>query len=133
MSFGKITLDKADIIFSKYIRLRDDFKCVRCQRFYRDGNGLQNSHFFGRGMESTRFDVQNCDSLCPGCHQFWGSVDRESYRVFKIKQLGQRGFDLLTLRAKTPTKKDRKIMYLLWTQEYKKLLTEKKKTHSKFI
>lgn len=117
---NRIKLDKADSVFSKYIRLRDK-KCLRC------GSGVtfndkglpvthQASHFFGRGKESTRFDEENVDTLCTGCHQEWGSADREAYRVFKIKQLGQRGFDLLTLRANTPGKKDRKMAHLYWSK-----------------
>lgn len=127
MSFGKIRLDKADIIFSKYIRLRDNFTCQRCFNYFRDGKGLQASHYFGRGMESTRFDLENVDSLCAGCHQYWGSVDREDYRIFKIRQLGMRRFELLTLRAKTPGKKDRKMAYLTWNLAYKDLLKQKTK------
>ena len=85
MSFGKITLDKADTMFSRYIRVRDKF-CQRCGRKGEPNKdsefiiGLQNSHYFGRGIESTRFDPDNCDALCAGCHQIWGSDDREAYR-----------------------------------------------------
>lgn len=111
----KIRLDKADQTFSKYIRKRDG-RCCRCGSI----NGLQASHYFGRGKESTRFDPENVDSLCFGCHQYWGSTNREEYRNFKIKQLGQRGFDLLCLRAETYCKKDRHLSYLY----AKKLLEE---------
>jgi hypothetical protein len=44
-----------------------------------------------------------------GCHQIWGSEDREAYRTFKIKQLGQEKFDALTVRANTYCKRDRKM------------------------
>lgn len=51
---------------------------------------------------------------------FWGS-HHEEYRAFKIKQLGQREYDILTLRANTPGKKDRKLMLIYWTQRLKDL------------
>ena len=113
----KIKIDKADQEFSLYIRRRDK-KCVRCGspgKPDKDGNpvvGLQNSHYFGRGKESTRFDPQNCDSLCFGCHQYWGSEDREAYRNFKIKQLGEEGYKRLVIRANSLVKKDRSFSLL---------------------
>ncbi len=109
----KIRLDKADTTFSQYIRTRDSWSCVRCGMYYAPPTtSLQCSHYFGRGKESTRFDPENCDALCWGCHHYWGSVNREDYRNFKIKQLGQKGFDALTLRANSYKKKDRKMAYL---------------------
>ena len=109
----QIKLDKADVVFSQVIRLRDK-ECVRCHsRVKFNNNGLpvshQNSHYFGRGQESTRFCLENCDTLCYGCHVAWGSKDREDYRSFKIKQLGEEGFSLLKLKSKTPQRKDRKL------------------------
>lgn len=122
MSFGRIKLDKADVVFSEYIRRRDG-ACCRCGR-QGDGKhrivGLQNSHFFGRKNENTRFDPENCDALCAGCHQFWGSDNREDYRYFKLKQLGEDRFNALQVRANTFQKKDR---YMSWLQA-KALLKE---------
>jgi len=122
----KIRLDLADKEFSRYIRLRDK-KCVRCHRLGENNiegepiNGLQCSHYFGRSKESTRFDEQNCDSLCFGCHQYWGSTDREAYREFKIKQLGENGFKILTLRANLYKKKDRAMSLLIIKELIKNL------------
>lgn len=105
----KIKIDKADKLFSRYIRLRDK-RCVRCGKLGEgeEGiNGLQNSHFFGRGMESTRFDVENCDAVCFGCHQYWGSKDREAYREYKIQTLGRAKYNELVKRARQLVKKNR--------------------------
>ena len=109
----KIKIDQADAIFSQVIRLRDK-ECRRCHSKVKfNDKGLpishQNSHYFGRGQESTRFYLDNCDCLCHGCHVIWGSKDKEDYGDFKIKQLGLNGFNLLLLKSKTPQKKDRKI------------------------
>ena len=109
----RIKIDKADRVFSEYIRLRDGV-CVRCKSpviFNEKGLPIthQNSHYYGRGAENTRFDMDNCDCLCFSCHIIWGSKDREDYREFKLKQLGKDRFDLLLLKSKTYHKKDRKM------------------------
>ena len=110
-----IKIDPADKIFSIFIRRRDK-RCVRC---FRQGEGelgilgLQNSHFFGRSKESTRFCPENCDSLCYGCHQYWGSTDREAYRNFKVKQLGEDGFLRLVAQENLVQKKDRKMSLII--------------------
>lgn len=109
-----LKLDKADVVFSLFVRTRDDWTCQRCHKKYTPPtNALHNSHYFGRGREGTRFEPDNCDALCHGCHQHWGSADKEGYRAFKIKQLGQKRFDTLTLQANTYTKKDRKMSLLI--------------------
>ncbi len=113
----KVKIDQADKYFSLWIRKRDDWTCRRCLK--RDEGGMQNSHYFGRSRESTRFDPLNCDTLCYGCHQYWGSTNREDYRQFKIMQLGEKGYDLLTLRANTYSKKDRKLQAILWKEKLK--------------
>jgi len=64
-------------------------------------------------METVRFDPENCDALCFGCHRYWEKEDREGYRVFKIRQLGQAGFDALNLRAHLTGKKDRKMALII--------------------
>lgn len=118
-----IKLDKADIMFSKYIRKRDG-KCMRCKRSGtgKDGiEGLQASHYFGRRSEGTRFDPCNVDALCAGCHQYWGSDDKEGYRDFKIKQLGENGFKMLQVSWRTYHKKDRKLAYLIAKKLYESL------------
>lgn len=112
----KIKIDPADKTFSQYIRTRDR-KCMRCLSPVEfNDQGLptthQASHYYGRGKESTRFDPDNVDTLCMGCHRYWGGDDREAYREFKLKQLGQKGFDLLQVRANTYQKKDRKLSLL---------------------
>lgn len=109
----RVKIDLADKTFSQYIRLRDR-SCARCGSLVELNNaGLpvshQASHYYGRVREATRFDPENVDCLCYGCHKIWGSDDKEGYRQFKIKQLGQRNFDLLTLRAGQYQKKDRKL------------------------
>lgn len=122
----KIRTDKADTAFSQVIRLRDKM-CLRCKSPVKlNDKGMPvshtNSHYFGRGKENTRFDLENCDTLCMGCHQYWGSDNREDYREFKIRQLGEEGFKKLRIRAEMYKKKDRQASYLY----SKKLLDEQR-------
>jgi hypothetical protein len=124
----KIKIDVADTLFSQWIRIRDK-SCRRCgSRVEFNDKGLpishQNSHYFGRSAESTRFDPENGDCLCWGCHQYWGSDDKEGYRNFKIKQLGVIGFKLLEFRHNSYKKKDRKFEALIWREALKKILKE---------
>lgn len=143
MSFFKLKAkrDRADTLFSLFIRARDGWKCQRCGRQWKEGDGgLTNSHFFGRTAESVRFDPENCDALCMfPCHDEWehekgvtkgkhGAAIIEiprAYRLWKIEQLGARRFAALEVRANMTTKKDRK-MSLLYV---KALIAEAAKAH----
>lgn len=116
----RIKIDKADQLFSQYIRLRD-LECKRCHsrvvlndKDYPISHTA--SHFYGRGRENTRFEPDNVDTLCMGCHRIWGSDDREGYREFKLKQLGKRRFDSLMLQANTYCKRDRKLQAIVWKE-----------------
>lgn len=125
----KIKIDIADTLFSQWIRLRDK-ECVRCHsRVEFNDEGLpvthQASHYFSRAAESTRFYPENVDTLCYGCHQHWGSADKEGYREFKKKQLGVIGWKLLQFRHESYKKKDRKMERIIWRAALKKALQEK--------
>lgn len=107
-----IKIDAADKAFSWYVRLRDR-QCMRCHSPVRYNvlglpNSHQCSHYFGRMRQMTREDPENADTLCGACHRIWGSDDKEAYRDFKLKQLGEDGFASLILRAHAYKKKDRK-------------------------
>ncbi len=124
MSYIKI--DKADKVFSQYIRKRDK-KCVRCGspvEFNEKDLPIshQCSHYWGRGHEGTRFSDKNCDTLCYGCHSLWGHGDqRDGYKAFKIKQLGLEGFKRLDFQAHQVCKKDRKMALLISKELLKSL------------
>jgi 5-methylcytosine-specific restriction endonuclease McrA len=110
----KIRIDKADQLFSKWIRTRDNWTCQRCKKKYEEGNaGLHNSHFYGRSHESTRFEPSNCDALCFGCHHYF-TANPNDYTQWKLKQLGQKQFDALIVQSNTYHKKDRKMEEIKW-------------------
>lgn len=122
----RIKLDKADQYFSLYIRERDDWTCQKCHKKYeRYSKGLQCSHFHSRRHEGTRFDPNNGDSLCYGCHAYCESDKQSWYSDFKLKQLGKQGFDMLKLARETYCKKDRKLMLIICKQAYQDLCKQK--------
>ena len=121
MTWRRIKRDRADHWFSLYIRTRDGWTCQYCYKSFPVGAGnLHNSHFFTRETENTRFDEENCDAMCSYHHEYLGK-HHETYRNWKIKQLGEKRFELLVLRSNLRCKKDRKLMAFVWRQEYKKL------------
>ena len=124
----KAKLDRADTLFSRYIRLRDK-KCLYCGRegeMTKDGfpiKGLQNSHYWGRGHESTRFEPDNCMTLCAYHHNYLGHGEgRDEYRDMMIKKLGEKRFKTLELQKNTYKKKDRKLEVIIWKEALKKLI-----------
>lgn len=123
LMFGRMKTDVADALFSRWIRNRDKWTCQRCHKVYPSSGpesaGLHNSHYWGRGKESTRFEPDNCDALCMGCHMVWEKDERDQYKAFKIKQLGQKRFDSLMLQHNQYKKKDRKMERMIWRQALK--------------
>lgn len=102
---GKIKLKPADTLFSALIRDRDNWTCIRCKtRYTPPTNGLQCSHFWGRGNKKTRFDPLNCDALCYGCHARMEGNKQGEYRDIKIKQLGVKGYAELEKKARSTIK-----------------------------
>ena len=85
-----VKIDKYDTLFSKFIRTRDKWTCKRCGTYHQPPTkALHNSHYVGRGSWNTRYDEQNCDALCYGCHRVWGGDGKDDYKAFKIAQLGR--------------------------------------------
>jgi len=65
---------KLDIIFSKYIRLRDKGNpCVTCGAPWEFNH--QNGHFISRRHFATRWDEINAHSQCPKCN-LWGAGEQ---------------------------------------------------------
>jgi hypothetical protein len=121
----KIKIDTADKYFSLYVRIRDNWTCQRCKRKYKQGDrGITCSHFWSRRHENTRFDLENCDTLCFGCHSLWESDKQGDYRDFKIKQLGEKEYKNLMIRSNLPKKKDRKLDAIIWKKLYKNLINQ---------
>lgn len=118
----KISIDKADTVFSQYVRKRDSM-CLRCLspvKFNAKGLPVSHttSHFQGRRKEGTRFDEFNAVCLCMGCHSYFTANPAEHY-VWQVKRLGQESVNELVLRSNMYHKKDRNAEYLYWKNRLK--------------
>ena len=70
--------DKADEVFSKFIRKRDIKKWCITKRIERCTNRIQhNCHWIGRGWYSHRWDELNCNWWCASCNTF----NQEEHKV----------------------------------------------------
>jgi len=115
----KIKIDPLDRLFSKYIRLRAKGFCERCGQ-YKGFDGLQTSHFHGRGQKSVRYDPDNACALDFGCHQYFTSHPLEHTEFFK-NRLGDK-FDMLNSRARTPARYlDKEAIRLYLGEQIKEL------------
>lgn len=125
---GVWTLKKADTHFSKQIRARDG-KCMHPMGT-EDCVMLQNSHYIGRAVKSTRFDPENCVTICWFHHYKSKDLGFEyqkqtiekhgfdgQYTMFMRKFLGERRFTELMKRAKQQVKPKQAI------KDYQALIT----------
>jgi len=110
---------KWDKVFSDAVRTRDKWSCQRCNKYYPSGKrqGLHCSHFYGRAKYSTRFDFDNAEALCYGCHQYLGSHPEE-HRKHKMIRIGKSKFQKLTLRSNNRASK--KDLLSNWHYKYLK-------------
>jgi hypothetical protein len=97
-------LGRADKEFSLYIRTRDRH-CMNPRCPHRDRiNGLEwleCSHYFSRTILISRFDPENCFTLCHWCHALWENTKQGTYTKVMIRWLGQNKFDALVERVET--------------------------------
>ena len=78
----------ADIAFSKCIRERAGWKCERCgAQHAKSSQGLHCSHHHSRGNWSIRFDPNNAESLCYGCHSLAGGTEERRKEVLTDEQI----------------------------------------------
>ncbi|QGH73095.1 MAG: NinG protein [Podoviridae sp. ctviO18] len=82
----------ADTKFSHFIRDRDGGRCFFCGK-----QGSQNSHFWGRGKSALRYEPDNCDYSCGGCHMRHESNKQGLYADMKRRQLGEARYDQLRI------------------------------------
>lgn len=92
-----IKITPADKWFSMCVRLRAGWKCERCGS-QPDRRGLHCSHFHGRGKWAVRFDPDNAEALCMGCHLYLTANPAE-HRARMALKLGPWRFEALQERA----------------------------------
>jgi len=121
---GKAKIFPSDREWSKYIRTRDNWTCQRCSKQYDPPtSALHCSHFWSRGNWSVRFDEDNTEALCYGCHSYLGGNPVEFHKYY-LEKLGQERFDALEKRRNTP--KSGSIKYLK-SKEFRLTIKEKMK------
>ena len=123
---GKRLENRLDRAFSELVRRRSGGVCAMhkvypdvCKSPHNHYKGMDNSHtLIGRRNKSTRYDWDNCDALCKGCHRKVEESALLAYE-FKLKQLGSDGMRRLIDKRNTITKRT--------TEDKKELLTEIKR------
>ena len=118
-------MDKSDVVFSQYIRLRDG-QCKRCGlQLEVNSKGLpinlQCSHFKGRIKEATRFHPENADALCNECHLYFTQHPREHYD-WQVKIKGETVVHNIIQIAGSYKKKNRQAEYELWSAKVKEMI-----------
>lgn len=115
MSWFKTTIRPADKLFSQIIRKRDKMLCQYNFKCYRGTEGNQTSHFQKRRKESVRFDLENGDWSCAKCHYFIENdpIGQKTLEDWKLKQLGEKAYKNLLVRANSYHKKD-DVMTILY-------------------
>lgn len=98
---------KWDIVFSDYIRFRDDWTCQRCGKKYHERSAsLHCSHFYGRRSWATRIEPANAMALCYGCHVHVGSDPIDHVKLWKRKFGKKKCNRVLELRNTIIKKRD---------------------------
>jgi len=95
----KISLNKYDILWGRMVRERDK-RCLVC------GNtqNLQAHHLFRRGISSTRYSLDNGQTLCSSCHtfnfKFSAHKTEQSYKIWAQAYLGPERYAKLEAQSK---------------------------------
>jgi 5-methylcytosine-specific restriction endonuclease McrA len=106
----RIKRTRTDILFSEYVRHRDDWTCQRCGKKFTQGvdsRGLHCAHvWFGRANKTTRWEPINCVSLCIGCHNQVDQSPAEAWELLISKITPQ---EILWLQQQKDEKRTIKI------------------------
>ena len=115
-----------DTLWTKYMRIKYEFTCQKCQRIYSPDNtaALQNlgvAHYHKRDHENVRFDEDNTLLLCNiPCHRYFDE-HRGEFKDFMLNRLGQQLFDMLELRAHIYKKRDDRADAIIIRQMLKEI------------
>ena len=123
---GAVKIKQADKWFSKCVRARANWCCERCGTQHdKSSQGLHCSHYHGRGRWAVRFDPENAEALCYGCHSLMGSLPVEHTKRIQEK-LGQYRFNALRERSNDlkrgrDAKRDEKEISKHFKAEYERM------------
>ena len=97
-------IKELDKLISAKVKKRAKGKCVKCGLVKKNA-GV--THYFSRRYIGTRWDFDNLDWACWGCHYYWMEKDKTPgswYHAYMTRKLGNRKFELLGIRAYAVTK-----------------------------
>ena len=93
-----IKITPADSAFSKCVRALAKWSCELCGTSYLPSDtGLHCSHFHGRGNWGTRFDPDNVEAACFGCHMKMEGSPHDFTKRWEEK-LGEGAYEMLLER-----------------------------------
>lgn len=113
------------IVFSRYIRLRDNHTCITCGR-KNIGSGMHAGHFIPKvvGGLSLYFDETNVNAQCYRCNLNLGGYGAEYYRQM-VAKYGQPKVDQLFYIRDGEQIVFNKKSYEVLTEYYEEKLKEK--------
>jgi len=98
---------KADNVFSKWIRTRDNAVCFTCGKILGIKES-QNGHYMSRRHTNTRYDEDNCHCQCVSCNIFQNG-NMQIYAIRLEEKYGQGILKELFRKAHTIKKAERKF------------------------
>lgn len=113
-----------DVIFSKYIRQRDNGQCFTCPK-KDDPKRMQNGHFVPRQYLAVRFNEKNCNCQCYACNMLYGGQGA-TYAIRLKEKYGQETVEWLESQRWVSFKPDAdwyKEQIAIYTQKYNDLCT----------
>lgn len=130
MGFYPIKRNRADVLFSDYIRKKASWRCEKCKKVCKVEGvwiaSLQASHYHVRNHWNTRYDERNVIALCATCHDRMGeykNAEDGEYDLFMKERLGERGYKQLKIDANTTAHRDKD----LWLRYVKQIINENAK------
>lgn len=122
-------MDRADMWFSRYIRLFFSFesdgvllgKCYTCGKIG-SITSFDCGHFQRRGSKTTRFDPSNARIQCRKCNYF-RSGEFEKFEINLIKEIGQEQVDYLK-QLSQEIGEDNELFYREQAAKYRKLFKQ---------
>jgi len=125
-----VKITKHDKIFSLLIRERTAWVCESCSKYYPQSgeNGqLQCSHYVTRGRAGTRYDPNNAQAHCAGCHFDFTHYPGKHYKHY-VEVFGEGMEELITLKSNQTckrTKVDKEDLYKHMKEQHKAMLIQR--------
>jgi hypothetical protein len=112
---------KADIAFSKYIRLRDGTRRAQASENCSGSSMLQCAHVLSRSYGAIRVNPENAVALCASCHVFYTHRPIE-WELWCRENLGDGTYDRLRSLALTHERPDWKHEASHWAKAVEELV-----------